>query len=146
MKNKSSLLQCGYVFSLILVCLFSVTNSPDNALAATKCKTGFKLGKTPVSLVVGDAPGCYSVKLAAAAKKLLTGNVARKCITCHAAGTVLFPIAHVANMNTNLRNQGYSLAPDQITAAFNMHVTQMIGSKMSNAEAKQISQFLQSIK
>ncbi len=116
--------------------------SAVSAYAALLCKKGTKAGKTPISLKAKAKVACYNVKLAAAAKRLLTLDMTKSCFACHASGS-----AHpVTTMNANLRLQGYTLKPASILSAFNAHGAQMMGASLTSAEAKSISNYLQSIK
>jgi mono/diheme cytochrome c family protein len=114
---------------------------PVRITAAAPCKTGFKRGKTPVSLVVGTKPGCYDTKLAATGKRLLTG-MSNSCFACHTPGG----INPFTQMNSNLRTQGYTLAPARISEAFTAHQAEMAGASITSKDAKAISHFLQSIR
>ena len=114
--------------------------------SAATCAPGTALGVTPISLKKGDKPGCYNTALAALAQKLLTSDANKSCKLCHAPSAVLYPTARVGNINSNMRKQGYSLKPAMITVAFNRHISKMLGAKMSGADAKAISNYLQSIK
>jgi mono/diheme cytochrome c family protein len=105
------------------------------------CKVGFKPGKTPVSLTTGAKVSCVSTKSAAAGKKLLTG-MAKTCFACHGP----MGIAPASLMSSNLRAQGYTLKPADITAAFAAHLPEMGAVTMSSKDAKDISAYLQSIK
>ena len=127
----------------------SVTNSvKDNSFAASKkkivCKAGTTLAKTPISLVAGDKLACVSTATVATAKKLLTKPAGTNaCYVCHAT-TGIYP---VTNMISNLRTQGYTLAPASITSAFNFHYSQMLGAKpITASQAKAISAYLQTLK
>lgn len=123
---------------------FGAPNSAESQLSASaiQCKTGFKAGKTPISLKTGDKVGCYNVKLADTAKKLLTTDMSKSCFACHASGG----ITPVSKMNKNLRKQGYTLTPSSISSAFRAHSSEMAGASLSTAQAKAISNYLQSIK
>lgn len=133
--------QCSTVFAKQDIVNSAQSSDTDNTYAATSCKTGFKPGKTPVSLVIGAKPKCVNSVQVAAGKKLLTGT-ANTCFVCHGAAG----ISPVSQMNSNLRAQGYTLAPADITAAFNAHVTEMSGATITTKDTKAISQYLQSIK
>ena len=117
----------------------------EQAVSATgkiTCKTGFKAGKTPVSLVVGAKPGCYKVVSATAGKKLLTTDKTKTCMGCHSS----LGIAPASLMNSNLRTQGYTLKPASIQAAFDAHSAEMLGSIITPKDAQAISAYLQSLK
>lgn len=146
MKYFTCLFRTVCLLIITFALVFLPINSPDHAYAATSCKVGTKLGKTPISLKIGDKPGCYNIKLAAAAKKLLTTDASKSCKLCHANSSSLFPIAHVKSTNANLRTQGYTLKPASITAAFNAHKSQMMNATIKSSDAKAISNYLQSIK
>jgi hypothetical protein len=49
-------------------------------------------------------------------------------------------------MNSNLRAQGYTLAPADVAAAFAANSSQMAGATFSARDAKAVSAFLQTIK
>ena len=115
--------------------------SPDSYAAVAPCKTGFKRGKTPVSLVEGAKPGCYKISLAATGKKLLLGTN-NTCFACHSAAG----ISPTSTTNGKLRDQGYTLQPASILSAFNAHQSEMSGASLTLAQAKAISSYLQSIK
>lgn len=119
-----------------------ISNQVDSYAALPACKTGFKRGKTPVSLVAGAKAGCYNVATAAKGKKLLTKDTLNTCVTCHSS----LGVSPVSQMNSNMRNQGYTLSAANITAAFNAHAAEMNGALMTSAQAKWISHYLQSIK
>ena len=123
------------------VAVSPVAQLPTDVYAATSCKTGFKTGKTPVSLVVGNKPGCYNVNQAALGKKLLTGTN-NTCFACHTLGGS----QPYNQMNSNMRAQGYTLQPAQVLAAFNAHQGEMLGATLTSKDAKAISNFLQSIR
>lgn len=106
------------------------------------CKTGFKAGKTPASLVVGAKVSCVNIKQAAAGKKLLTSDHTNSCFACHSS----IGIAPSSQMNSNLRTQGYSLKTASLLTAFNAHLDQMAGASVSTKDLKAISSYLQSIK
>ena len=105
------------------------------------CKSGFKAGKTAVSLVPGAKVSCYNVAAAAAGKKLLI-KVGNTCFACHMPGGINPYTAMIGN----LRTQAFTLKPASITAAFAAHADQMSGAVMTAKDAKNISAFLQSIK
>ena len=113
------------------------------AAAKPKCVAGVsKVAKTPVSLVAGDKLKCVNIKKAQAGKKLLVTDKSKTCYSCHSA----FGVSPYTSMNSNLRTQGYTLAPDQIMAAFNAHASEMSGATISAKEAGIIGIYLQSIK
>ncbi len=108
--------------------------------ATKKCKVGFKKGKSPVSLVAGEAVGCLNKLSIAAGKKLLTG-FQNSCFACHATGADV----PAAELMSNLRTQGYTLSASSLRAAFTAHSDEMSGATMSAADAKKLSQYLQSL-
>lgn len=118
------------------------SDAPSIYLAAVKCKAGLKPAKTPISLVPGAKVGCIDPKKAALGKKLLTSDYTQSCFACHAAGG----IAPSTMMNSNLRAQGYTLTPANITAAFNAHLAQMTNATLTPKNTALIIQYLESIK
>ena len=119
----------------------AISREDTTPRAAVPCKVGFKRGKTPVSLVTGAKPGCVSTKASTAGKKLLTqmGNV---CYACHSS----MGISPAASMLTKLKNQSFTLKPADITAAFNLHVSEMAGASMTSKQAKEVGAYLQTLK
>jgi len=105
------------------------------------CKTGFKPGKTPISLAPGAKVSCVNVKSAALGKQLLTGT-SNICFTCHSTSGP-YP---VTQMLLNLKNQGYNLKPAQIFVAFNEHSALMSGATITSKDSKNIASYLQTLK
>lgn len=124
---------------ILLAALITAFAMPAFA-AKLVCKTGFKAGKTAVSLVPGAKVKCVDTKLAASGKKLLTA--AGVCGTCHGLKGP-YP---ATNMNANLAAQGYNLTAARITAAFKAHLGEMGSVGITAKNAKDISAYLQTLK
>lgn len=144
MRLHLSTVRVASAVALVVTMAAGLVFSPvEEASAAPKlsCKAGFKPGKTAVSLEPGAKVKCVNSASAVLGKKLLTGNK-NTCFACHAAGGV----APYSLMLSNLQAQAYTLAPTDITAAFNAHSAEMSGATMTAKDAKNISQFLQTQK
>lgn len=117
------------------------TSQVSFAATLLKCKAGYKPGKTAISLVAGDKVACVDPKSAALGKKLLT-SVGNSCFACHAVGG-MSPATH---MSANLQAQGFTLKPVSILSAFQQHSAVMAGLTLTAKDAKNISQYLQTLK
>ena len=128
--------------TILALAVAVLTLAAPNAWAGAKCKAGTKPGKTAASLKAGDKVGCYNVKKAAQGKTLLTADKTKACFACHSLTGSVPP----AQVLANLRDQGYSLVPAKIVAAFQAHTAEMGNSTLNTSQAVLIGQYLQSIK
>lgn len=141
MFKFSSVVRVAIVLGLMGAIRVEIGARPAFAASKLVCKTGFKAGKTPVSLKTGGKVGCVNTKAASLGKKLLTGT-ANVCYACHSSGG----IQPAQLMSSNLRAQGYTLSPANIMNAFNAHSSEMLGATLTSKDAKNISQYLQTLK
>ena len=106
-----------------------------------KCKAGFKIGKTPISLLPTGKVSCVNTKSSNAGKKLLTTS-SSTCGACHSASGITPP----TQMLENLSAQGYTLAPASLLTAFAAHQSEMGSVSLTNKDAKLVSAYLQTQK